>query len=460
MHIRPYPTSCLFILILALAGCGGQAANQPNDANVPVLTGKGGQSMAPLYHQMGLMASETPMSFVAKVAYFATTSPDTTLALASISIPNRTLNFVRDGDQYRAPYEVRLVLRRDGAEVQNIVSTQTVMVGSFREVGRTDESVIFQHYFRLLPGQYSLSLQIRDATSARGAAQEGLIVVPALRSGQLSTPVIVHEGKLRTRLDSVPNILPSPRSSATFGQEATISVYVEGYGPGMVFPIRMLVRDNRGTVIWSDTATLRKSGGVFSGLLDVPVSRVGVGISTIMLVPRASTDTVSAKVFLGFGPDIPLLSFDDLLVQLRFFATSERIRSLRDTPLDQRGRAWGSFLQTTDPVPSTPEHEGLQAYFSRIQVANLRFRSGGETGWTSDRGAVFVTLGEPDQIFEQQVNQTNRGMMSPTGRVQLWQYSQFNTRLAFYDPTSSGRWELTPASRAEFSSLTARQLVR
>lgn len=447
-------------LFFSIAGCGGQPANRPSTGNSPGGVNRGVEGMMPLYHQMGLMAVGAPVSFVAKVGYFATASFDTTLVLASISIPNRTLDFVRDGDQYRAPYEVRLVVRRDGAEVATVNSAQVVRVGSFREVGRTDESVVFQHYFRLAPGQYSLSLQIRDASSARGAAQEGMIVVPTLKTGQLSTPMIVYQGKPRTSLDSVPNVLPSPRSSATFGQEATLPLYVEGYGSGRSLPLRMLVRNDRGAVIWADTGSLRRTGSLFSGVMDIPVSRLGVGVSTIMLVPNASTDTVSARVFLGFGPDIPVLSFDDLLGQLRFYATSERIRALRETPQDQRGRAWAAFLQATDPTPTTPEHEGLQAYFSRIQIANLRFRSGGETGWISDRGAVFVTLGEPDQIIDQQVNQSNRGMISPTGRVQLWEYPQFSTRLAFYDPTGSGRWQLTAASRAEFSSLTARQLIR
>ena len=460
MRIKAILKTCAVLCgVVTLPACAARP-ERPVNESLPATVGRSVQGMIPFYFQMGLLASENPVAFVGKIAYFATSSPDTTLALASVSLPNRTLNFVRDGDQYRAPYEVSISFRREGQPAQAISTEQVVRVGTFREVSRTDESVIFQHYFRLQPGQYSISLQVRDGSSARGSAQEGLVSVPSLRAGQLSTPILVYEAKPRARLDSLPDILPSPRSSATFGQEATIPLYVEGYGQGGRLPLRVMIRDSRGGIIWNDTASLRRNGALFSGMLDIPVSRVGVGVSTIMLVPAGTADTVSARVFLGFGPNIPVLTFEDLMSQLRFFATAERIRSLRETPVDARGRAWGAFLQASDPIPATPEHEGLQAYFTRIQIANVRFRSGGEQGWTSDRGSVYVTLGEPDQIYEQNVNQTNRGMISPTGRVQVWEYSQFSTRLAFYDPTGSGRWQLTPASQSEFNSLSARQLVR
>ena len=55
---------------------------------------------------MGLIATGSPLAFVGKIAYFASSSPDTTVMLASVSIPNRALSFVREGDTYRAPYEV------------------------------------------------------------------------------------------------------------------------------------------------------------------------------------------------------------------------------------------------------------------------------------------------------------------------------------------------------------------
>ena len=80
-------------------------------------------------------------------------------------------------------------------------------------------------------------------------------------------------------------------------------------------------------------------------------------------------------------------------------------------------------------------------------------------GYLSDRGMGCVTLGEPDQVFEQVINQTNRSVYGQTGRVQIWEYGQYNTRLVFYD-SGIGRWQLSPQSRSEFSTLMQRALAR
>jgi GWxTD domain-containing protein len=105
-------------------------------------------------------------------------------------------------------------------------------------------------------------------------------------------------------------------------------------------------------------------------------------------------------LFVSFGDELPIASFEDMLSYLRFYASPTRIKALREAASDMRSEAWSVFLAETDPVPTTPQHEGLQLYFSRIQRANLEFREEGSQGWLSDRGMVFVSLGEPDQILE------------------------------------------------------------
>jgi hypothetical protein len=73
---------------------------------------------------------------------------------------------------------------------------------------------------------------------------------------------------------------------------------------------------------------------------------------------------------------------------------------------------------------------------------------------------VYVSLGEPDQILERNVNQTfSTSQATATTRIQIWQYREFNSQLAFYEE-SGGRWRLTRPSESEFMSLNARKQVR
>jgi hypothetical protein len=97
----------------------------------------------------------------------------------------------------------------------------------------------------------------------------------------------------------------------------------------------------------------------------------------------------------------------------------------------------------------------MQSYFGRILQANAQFRMDRNPGWLSDRGMVFVSLGEPDQIMERNVNQTlSTTQMGPSARLQIWQYRQYNSQLIFYE--EAGRWRLTRPSETEFLALNAR----
>jgi len=168
---------------------------------------------------------------------------------------------------------------------------------------------------------------------------------------------------------------------------------------------------------------------------------------------------VRAPLFVTFGEDIPLMSFEDMLGYLRYFASSSRLKTLRDAPPERRASVWAEFLRATDPIPETSINEDMQGYFNRIQQANVQFRMDRNPGWLSDRGMVFVALGEPDQILERSVNQTlSVSQASTAARLQVWQYRQYNSQLTFYEET--GRWKLTRPSESEFSLLNARRWAR
>lgn len=449
-------------LVLTFASCARPRTEEPIVAATSSVEMQAPLDPIVIYHQMGLIATGSPLSFVGKIAYFATPSTDSTMMLVSVSIPNRTLSFIREGDSYRAPYEVHVVLSQGNSQVAAVNSMEIVRVPTFKEINRTDESVIFQHYFRVHPGNYNISFQVRDASSARSATQEGLITIPLLRSGQLSTPILVYEAAPRTALDLVPQILASPRSSAVFGQDSAVAVYLEGYGSQVQLPVSFVVQNDRGVITWRDTVLLQRHGNLLSGSVSIPISRVGIGIANVIFTRGDATDTVRIPVFVSFGNDMPLLSYDEMLLQLRYYAAPDRIRVLRDAPLERRGAVWAEFLRSTDPAPSTPEHEGLQAYFARIMQANSRFReeAGGRTGWLSDRGKVFVSLGEPDQMYEQSTNAPlSSSSVASRGRLQYWEYAQYRVRLLFYDESGTRRWRITPASEADFQSINARLLV-
>lgn len=449
-------------LVAFVAACGGSNPGRTTARTLEVLPTDGALTDATrFYRAMGLASAHTPVSFVGKVAYFASATPDTAIMLVSVSIPTRSLNFTREGDVYRAQYAVQLRLTRGAEEVQRIEATESVRVGSFRETTRTDESVIFQRYVRLAPGSYTVGFIVRDMASPRVSADTLSVFVPRLGSTSVSSPLAIYQVVARQTLDSLPRALPSPRSTAVFGRDSAVVVYLEAYGNATSVPIRIGVRNEAGTLLWADTSNLSRHGGLLSGVVAIPVARLGIGVGNVAFTRLDTRDSSSTPIFVSFGDDLPVAAFEDMLTYLRFYVSPSRLNALRNAPPERRAQMWLDFLRATDPDPSSPTHEGLRDYFGRIQIANDRFRSEGVSGWLSDRGMVYVALGEPDEVAEQLVNVRDRRLgTAQRVPVQIWIYRRHRLQLIFVDEMQAGRWELTPDSENEFRALTARLLAQ
>jgi GWxTD domain-containing protein len=405
---------------------------------------------------MGLLAEGGQTPFVGSVTFFAGSVPDSTLTILTVSVPSRALTFVREGDRYRASYGVTLELRGGGANARPVDAREIVRVGAFRETTRADESIIFRRAVNVVPGTYDMRLAVRDDAGNKSGSVEATLTVPRLGPGSISTPVLFYEVAPRTTVTAVPRLVATPRSTLTFGQDSLASVYIEGYGDGPEFPVRVSVRGETGdAVYWSDSLSLPRHGSIFSGVVNVPVSRIGIGVMTLAVARADGRDSARAPLFVTFGDDMPVASFAEMVNYLRYFASISRIQALRDAPAERRATAWATFLRETDPNPGTPEHEGLRAYFARIAEANQRFREDGSLGWMTDRGRVYVSLGNPDQVFEPTTNSLNQ-----RGRAQIWDYQRYRLRVVFIDQTGFGRWRMTVESETEFESVVRRELER
>jgi GWxTD domain-containing protein len=407
------------------------------------------------YATAGFIAEARPIRFIGNVRYLASAVPDSTLVLVTLSMANRDFTFMSDAGGYRAQYQVSLELRRGAEIATSIDARESIRVASYRESTREDESVVFQQFLSLAPGQYVLAISVRDEGSARNARHEMLINVPRIEAKSLSTPVAVYEATPRESSDSLPRFVANPRATAIFGRDTSLHIYLEGYGLPDDTPVALAAMTTDDVVIWRDTVQLETRTPVMhAGVIQVPVSALGVGRLTLAATPvdsTASSDTVRTPVFVTFGEEWAIASFDEMLNLLRFYATDERLAKLRNAVGDERAALWAAFYKETDPDPRTTEHEGLRTYFARVAVANERFADEGASGWQSDRGEVYVTLGEPDQMLEQGDQGFNQ-----RGRAQLWTYNQYRLQLVFIDQTGFGRWRLTSSSEVEFQAVAQR----
>jgi GWxTD domain-containing protein len=443
----------LLLLMGAACASGNRGGNQGTPASRR--GGIAGSTGAALYERAGLIAVAGPVSYVGTLGFFATPHPDTTLSLLTLSLTARTLTFTREGDRFRAGYTVTADFRQGASIAHHFDAKEVVRVRSFKETTRGEESVIFQEFFELAPGKYALSLAVRDESGAKAGTYESEITIPTISARGLSSSLPVHEATPRVSVDSLPHLVASPRSTAVFGRDTVLTAYVEAYDLAPNELLQAAIRGEKGAIVWSQAVDLSRTGRVASGMVKVPVSKLGIGAIELILSRADVPDTTRTPLFVSFGDELPIASFEDMLSYLRYYASPSRVKALRDAAADMRSEAWAAFLTETDPVPTTPQHEGLQLYFARIQRANLEFREEGGQGWLTDRGMVFVSLGEPDQILEPNPSQLNQ-----RGQAQIWDYQRLQLQLIFIDQTGFNRWRLTQNSELEFQAALRREQGR
>ena len=95
---------------------------------------------------------------------------------------------------------------------------------------------------------------------------------------------------------------------------------------------------------------------------------------------------------------------------------------------DERTLFIKAFWKQRDPTPGTPENEFKTEHYRRIDHSNKRFGLGStRPGWQTDRGRMYIILGEPMQI-------ENFSMQQELRDTEIWFYqdmTKYHLKQAF-----------------------------
>jgi GWxTD domain-containing protein len=395
------------------------------------------------FRQMGLIADGGPLGVVGGLRVLAGPTPDTTLVLIALSLHNRGFTFRREGNEFIADYRVELTFRVGTEIAQQVTRDQRIRVAGFRETLRTEESVIFQQFVPVHSGQYAVAITVRDRNGPNIARAETTLDVPGLQPPMVSTPIAVYEAQPRASFATAPTLVANPRWAVAYGTDS-VRFYLEAYGLPGGTALATEVVDAEGRAVWQDTTRVDSSRAVAGHVVAIPPGALSIGRHELR-VRIAGGGQVSAAPFLVAFSDLwAVANFDDMISLLRYFPPADTLRHLASLTPDERAAAWRRFWHSTDPNPMTPENEALDQYFARLQVANQRFRDEGAPGWLTDRGEVFITIGEPDQVSDPQSG------IQARGRVITWVYNEYRLQIYFVDDAGFGRFRLDPQSRASY----------
>ncbi|MBI2615723.1 MAG: GWxTD domain-containing protein [Gemmatimonadetes bacterium] len=469
MRRRRFPASWLPAVTLLVVACGsstGGARPPRGSAPDPSVLLPRLADPAFVYRDLGFFAKGEPLPFVASLRYLAGPMPDSTLAVFALSLANRALSFRRTAAAVEGRYRVEVVFRRGPSILRQLSSEQAVRVGSLGETRRADESVIFQHFFYLPPGSLTATVVVRDRNRLTSNRDEGEILVPRFGAGpQLSALIPIYQGTARATRAALPTILVNPRATSPQGSD-TLAFYLEGYGLSSEMPVVVRAVRTDGGEAWRDTIRIEGAqvaavvGGdtVRFGTPEIGAAIVRVGPNRLQLgelrfeatVP-GQPDTLRTVALVTFSEQWAVTNLEDVLALLRYFGREQEIQQIRAAAPAERAGLWRAFWRRTDPDTTTPENEALIAYFRRIEIANIRFREESEPGWLTDRGEVYITLGEPDMVERSDDLRSNRTVIRWT-----YLFGGETVLLYFVNDLSLQRFRLTFSSRVEYQRMLSR----
>ena len=449
---------------IALAGCGNW--QRVNAGPQPTTQGEVIQMFdaSGLFTRLGRLVSAQAVPYIGSVAFVAGPG-DSTVAIVSLSLANRVFAFERDANAFAARYRVEFQFDRTGAPPVIVGRNEIIRVGSFQETLRTDESILLQQRISLKPGNYQLTVRVRDLGNSQIGVAARRVVAPVFDAGSYTAPILAYRVRGRATRDDSLSIVLNPRGTVAYGGD-TLLIYVEGNGYTRPTDLPVIARDEHDSVILRSTAHFNGNGKIEGRVIRLAPDSAPLGQIEIVVGPdnAVRNEPQPGKLVLAPGADLVhktyalvsfssawvVTNFEDLLSLLRYFGEDRKVEAMRRAKGTDRVQLWQDFYRSTDPIPATPENEALDAYFGRVAIANQRFHEPGIPGWRTDRGEVFISIGDPDEAHDQSAQLQNQN------RVIQWLYNEYRISLFFQDITGFGRFQLTPQSRSDFDRIRAR----
>jgi GWxTD domain-containing protein len=427
----------------AVLGCAGGRQSGGRSTPAPAAADAAASAQTSSYRRIGRLAAPDPLPFVGSAA-FAGGAGDTALAILALSLSNKSLTFEREPTGYTARYRVEVSLAPERGTPVTVAREEVVRVSTLQETTRTDESVLFQQSFKVLPGRQHVIVSVRDMGSGVEGRAEADYQAPSFPPGTTSEPMIAYQAKGRGQRTEPLQLVLNPRGTMGLSGD-TLLVYVEGYALKGAQTVPFEVRTDRDSVVYRDSLRFRGGRPVESQVLRLTPDSLVLGEIRLVVGAGAAERRVSAVV--SFTPATLVTDYDEMLDLLRYFGPNAYLDSLRKAPPADRARLWRAFVHSTDPNPKTPQNEQLDEYFARVAAANAQIKDEGIPGWRTDRGEVFIVLGAPDEAT--QASQV-------ASRLIRWYYQKYRLTLFFADESGFGRYRLIQQSRADFDRLVGR----
>jgi GWxTD domain-containing protein len=286
---------------------------------------------------------------------------------------------------------------------------------------------------KLPPGDYEINLEIKCADQAGRASLD--MHLPAFSDNKLDLSSIqlayeiAHDTSMAGKFTKNGfKVMPNP-SMAYAAESKSIPVYVEAYGlnnspnADTMFLAQFDILSRDSSLVHSYLPiSFRKPGSsaVISKVLAVDSIAPGDYLVSMTLIDGnssistakpfsliASRENIRRTMLAGILQKYPESSnirnekdAEKFLDEITYIATRDELKLFESLNLEGKAAFQNDFWSRRDPDPSTSINEFELEHYKRFDYVESNFGKfrGGQAGWSTDMGRVYLLYGEPSDI--------------------------------------------------------------
>lgn len=380
-----------------------------------------------------------PRFFIDFASYPTETSGKTRLDVF-LKVPYSSVQFVRYGAKYKGGYSVTMTFydeNKTNVQFEKIWNEQ-VIVDDFKKTNSNSSFNISYRSAEMYPAKYFMRTIVEDRDSKRSFTFEGLITLKEYSGSiQVSDLVFVenNEGYFNSE-----KVVPNVSNVFTTRDEGLAFFFEVRADSSRDIEVAYNIFDKEEESVYSkkETISLVKGENVINESITFEKLSLGKYHLTIeVLDEKGELISGTSKSFLSkiYGFPGTILDLDEAISQMMYIASTSELDSLQeDGTFEDKLSRYLSYWKEKDPSPNTEENEVMEEYYRRVAYSNVNFKSY-YSGWKSDMGMIYITLGAPDQVDRHPFDYDSKP-------YEVWDYYELNRRFVFVDQTGFGDYRL------------------
>jgi len=358
-----------------------------------------------------------------------------------IQVPFKEIQFIKSSQGFEGGYSVTVSIYQDDKEtlIFEKIWTEKIISPSFKKsISRENFNLSFRS-INLVPGEYFIKTNVADRESHQEYLSERMFKVIDYKVKPAISDILLSANKKNNSDKSkiIPNISRNISNSKD-GLNFFFEVYTDS---STVSNIEFHIADKNKKIIYSKTKrqTFNETKTQIYYSINDTTLNFGTYLLTVILKDNDGNQTaIVTKSFFSRWVGLPasVKDIDEAIAQILYIASPSDIEYMEagETKTEKIMR-FLQFWKSKDPSPGNEENQVFEEYFRRVNFANENFSSYTK-GWRSDRGMVFIILGEPNNIDRHPFEYDSKP-------YEVWQYYDLNKNFIFVDNSGFGDYRLT-----------------